>query len=144
MTVFFGERLCWCNDKESIRQHYWRWWTQKTDIIYIYPLPSLTKFNTSKYSSRLPLAVALGNLMLQAGIIEHVMQDHGFENARYYYQFIKDKPGHGSKPLLLPSMDNIAVRYLQDLKSKKYNISWPKLLQLSTIHVLHDVTSSHL
>ncbi len=82
--------------------------------------------------------MALGNLILQAGIIEHVMQDHGFENARYYYQFIKDKPDHGSKPLLQPSMmGNIAaVRY------QKYTIfSWPKLLQLSTIHVLqHDVT----
>ncbi len=71
-------------------------------------LPLLTKFNTSKYSSYLPLAVALGNLMLHAGIIEHVVQDHGFENAYYYYHFIKDKPDHGSKSFL-PSIDNIEV-----------------------------------
>ncbi len=68
----------------------------------------LAKFNTSKHSSCLPLAVALGNLMLHAGIIEHVMQDHGFENAHYYYHFIKDKPDHGSKSFL-PSIDNMAV-----------------------------------
>ncbi len=55
--------------------------------------------------------MALGNLMLDAGIIEHVMQDHGFENANYYYQFIKDKPDHGSKSAL-PSIDNIMVRYM--------------------------------
>eukprot|EP01084_Bolivina_argentea_P298950 515273_1 len=63
-----------------------------------------------QFANTIQDAVALGNLMLHAGIIEHVMQDHGFENAHYYYHFIKDKPDHGSKSFL-PSIDNMAVSW---------------------------------
>jgi hypothetical protein len=37
-------------------------------------------------------AVTVGQLLLDRGIIRHVLEEHGFEDSKLFYQFCADDP----------------------------------------------------